>query len=62
MHRMHLGSSRTPEGGCQVLGEAHGEGRHLVLKLLHNRLKRQHQVLVVNLPNQSRNLSNEYSC
>lgn len=45
----YLCGGGTPEGGCQVLGEAHCEGRHLVLKLLDNGLKRQHQVLVVYL-------------
>jgi hypothetical protein len=45
----HLCGGGAPEGGCQVLGEAHCEGRHLVLKLLHNRLQRQHQVLIVYL-------------
>ena len=45
----YLCSGGAPEGGCQVLGEAHGEGRHLVLEFLHDRLERQHQVLVVYL-------------
>ena len=37
------------EGRGEVLAEAQGIGRHLLPELLHDRLQREHQVLVVHL-------------
>ena len=39
----------APEGGHQVLAEARRVGRHLLVKLLYDRLQGAHQVVVVHL-------------